>query len=570
MVIQSLKLYLKSLVRSFIALVLLIAFTSKLYAQADLIIYNAKIITMDHSHPEAQAFAVKNGMFLAVGTNDEMRVYSDDRTNWINANGKTVIPGIIDSHMHPDPTYAFDSIHHVLDLSPDSAETIEDLISLLKRKAEITPEGQWIRGTLYQDTKLGRHPDRFDLDMVSDRHPIMITHSSHHVFVVNSYALTMAGLLDTVDDPPGGAFDRTEDGRPNGILREPPALNLVLNGNIPFPEPDLEEELQAYMNTFQRFIEKGITSIADAALETDKFSVFYELVNRGMPVRIYHMYGIEKIESLSRLGIQTGFGNEQLKIGSIKVFHGNSLSGQTCWLSVPYEGRPDYYGIPPDRSQDELNELILSIHRANLQAAIHANGDREMEMVLDAIEYALNHYPKADHRHRIEHASVVTQAILERVKSLNVILAPHSYIYEHGDKMGAYGEWRWPWMHPNRKALDLGIIVAGNSDYPVSAADPMLRVQSLVTRTSAEGVVYGPNEILTPEEAIYTFTMGSAIAQFEEDIKGSITKGKFADFVVLSDDPASVDPFTIKDIDVLHTFINGVEVYRNDTVIIHE
>lgn len=539
------------------------------YSQSSLIIYNANVHTMDAENPHAEAFAVKNGTFLAVGSKEEIMEYSGDHTELVDAKGRTVIPGIIDSHMHPDPTFDFESPYHIVNLSPENVENMDKLLDILRLKAKNTPPGEWIRGALYQDSKLGKHPNRLDLDAVSDQHPIMLTHSSHHVFVVNTYALEKASLLKVVEDPPGGAFDRGDDGIPNGILREPPALNLVLQENIPFPEPVREEELQAYLNTFERFLEKGITSIADAALESRKFSVFNELVKRGMPIRIYHMFKAENIESLTKLGIQTGFGNDQLRIGSIKVFHGNSLSGQTCWLSEPYDGRPDYYGIPPDRSQNELNELILSIHRANFQVAVHANGDREIEMVLNAIQYALEMDPKSDHRHRIEHASVVNKPILKRVNELGITLAPHSYIYEHGDKMAAYGEQRWPWMHPNRKALDLGITVAGNSDYPVSAADPMMRIQSMVTRTSAEGVVYGPEETLTPHEAIYAFTMGSATAQFEEEIKGSITKGKFADFVMLTDDPNSTDPFKIKDISVVETYINGVKVFSNSSIIHH-
>lgn len=531
-------------------------------AQADLIIQNANIVTMDEGASRAEALAVKNGTFLIVSDNESVLRHRGDHTMVIDAEGKTVIPGIIDAHMHPDPTYAFESPFHMVDLSPNVAETIEDLQKILSRKAELTPKGEWIRGNLYQDTKLGRHPDRYDLDAISKDHPILLTHSSYHVFVSNSYALDKAGIDHQTADPPGGAFDRDKNGKPNGILREPPALNIVLDANIPFPEPDGEEEIQAYWNTFNRFIEKGITSVADAALESGKFPIYIELVDRGMPVRIYQMFRPDKIEHLSRLGIKTGFGDERLKIGSIKVFHGNSLSGQTCWLYEPYKGRPDYYGIPPDRSQKELNELVLTIHKADLQAAIHANGDREIDMVLTAIENALLIHPKKDHRHRIEHASVANERILRKAKELDVILAFHSYIYEHGDKMVGYGEHRWPWMHANGTALEYGIVVAGNSDYPVSAADPMLRIQSLVTRSSAEGNIYGGEQAITPDQALWTFTMGGAIAQFEEEIKGSISKGKLADFVVLSDDLNSVDPFEIKDIKVLHTFINGNEVFR--------
>ena len=191
----------------------------------------------------------------------------------------------------------------------------------------------------------------------------------------------------------------------------------------------------------------------------------------------------------------------------------------------------------------------------------HSNGDREIDMVLDAIERALQKLPRIDHRHRIEHCSVANQRILERVKKLGVVLALHSYIYEHGDKMEEYGPSRWTMMHPNRSAIEMGIVVAGNSDSGVSAAHPMLRIQSMVTRMTAEGKVYGPEQKVSVDEAIWIWTMGSAYASFEEDIKGSIEVGKLADFVILSQDPNLVHPETIKEIVVEKTYVGGKLAY---------
>ena len=198
----------------------------------------------------------------------------------------------------------------------------------------------------------------------------------------------------------------------------------------------------------------------------------------------------------------------------------------------------------------------------SFQAAVHSNGDREIDMVLEAIEKAVTRLSRDNHRHRIEHASVSNERILEHVKRLGVVLALHSYVYEHGDKMEAYGSKRIAMMHPNRTASEMGIPVAGNSDYGVSAADPLLRIQSMVTRTSAEGKVYGAQQRVTPEMAIRIWTLGSAYALFEEDIKGSIEVGKLADFVILSDDPTRARPTAIKDILVQRTVIGGEVVYE--------
>jgi predicted amidohydrolase YtcJ len=269
------------------------------------------------------------------------------------------------------------------------------------------------------------------------------------------------------------------------------------------------------------------------------------------------------LDDLIRIRARDGLGDEHLRLGAIKLFHGNSLSGRTCWLSEPYVDRPGDYGIPPARSQKDLDALILAIHKAGFQAAVHSNGDREIDMVLTAIERAQVSQPRSDARHRIEHASVATPPLLQRARRLGVVLALHSYIYEHGDKMEPYGAYRWGLMHPNRSALDLGIPVAGTSDWPVSAADPLLRIQDLVTRRSAEGKVYGPQQIIFPEEAITVWTLGSAYASFEEKVKGSIERGKLADFVVLSADPTRVASEAIRSIRVERTFIGGKCVFRN-------
>jgi hypothetical protein len=191
-------------------------------------------------------------------------------------------------------------------------------------------------------------------------------------------------------------------------------------------------------------------------------------------------------------------------------------------------------------------------------------------MLLEAFEKALTRLPRPDHRHRIEHASVASPDILEKVKELGLVLVLHSYVYEHGDKMEEFGADRWGMMHANRSALDMGIPVAGNSDYGVSAAIPLLRIQSMVTRTSAEGKVYGPEQKISPEEAIRVWTMGSAFSVFEEEVKGSIEAGKLADFVILSADPTAVPVDEIKDIVVDTTVVGGKVVYDGNSGSEHE
>ena len=532
---------------------------------ADLVVLNANVITIDTDSPRAEAFAVMNGRIIAVGSNSSIRAFIGKTTRVMDVQGKTVTPGFNDAHLHPGPIYPYESLHHAISLNPNTIGTMDELINALKAKAEITPKGQWVRGSRYQDTKLGRHPTRWDLDKASTEHPIRISHSSGHVSVVNSYALNTAKVTKETPDPPGGAFDRDENGEPNGILRER-ASGVVSAAGPKTPPPTREEQLEGILICYHNFLSDGITSIQDASASPDKIRLYQDALDAGATIRVSMMIRDRYLPDLKKLNIRNNFGDDRLKIGAIKSFQGNSLSGRTCWLYEPYvnraDGKTDYYGIQPGRPQEEFEKLIYEIHEAGFSPAIHSNGDRETDLVLDAFEKALQKLPKEDHRFRIEHCSVVNPSILKRIKDLGVVIVPHSYIYEHGDKHEEYGEKRWNWMHPNGSAVAMGIPVAGSSDYSVSAAIPLLRIQSMVTRTSAEGKVYGPKQRVTAEEAIRIWTLGSAYASFEEDIKGSIEVGKLADFVVLSADPTKVDPFTIKNIEVEKTIIGGKTVYE--------
>jgi predicted amidohydrolase YtcJ len=534
---------------------------------ADLVVTNANVVTVDDENPRAEAFAVKNDKFIAVGATSDIQKLVGKNTTVVHARGRTVTPGFIDAHLHPSPVYAAGSHLAKVDVSPAGVKTMDELISALREKARTTPKGQWVFGRRYQDTKLGRHPTRLDLDKASTEHPISISHSSGHVSVVNSLALKNAGITKDTPDPPGGAFDHDKDGQPNGICREG-AGSLARRGSAPPPVPTKEEKLEGYRLCFRDYLSKGITGIGDASTSGSAMPFYQELINRGVPtVRIYNMLGTRYLSRMKGLYILRGFGDEWLRLGAIKFFHGNSLSGRTCWLYEPYDminpktGRKDYYGIPPARSQEELDKLVYDIHEAGFQVTCHSNGDREIDMILDAIEKALQKLPRQDHRHRIEHCSVTNRKILQRVKKLGVVLALHSYVYEHGDKMEDYGPGRWPMMHPNRSATEMGIVVAGNSDSGVSAAHPLLRIQSMVTRKTAEGKIYGPEQKLSVKDAIRIWTMGSAYASFEENIKGSIEVGKLADFVILSRDPTDVPPDTIKDIEVEETYVGGRLAY---------
>lgn len=528
---------------------------------ADLVIRQANVLTVDAKQPKATAFAVRDGRFIAAGSDEMVKPFVGSNTKVLDLKGKTVVPGFIDAHIHPRPIYPEDSRWANVDCSPHSVRTIDELVAALKRKAERTPTGQWVNGSRYQETKLGRQPTRQDLDRASTNHPIIISHSSGHQSVCNSLALQLARVTRDTEDPPGGKFVRDDTGELTGLLQER-AAGVVRAAGPRTPDAPEAETIAAYRECYRQYVSRGITSVHVAGTSPAGTRLMEKARNAELPLRFYFMFREADINEAARRKTESESDQDDLRYGSIKLFHGNSLSAQTCWLSKPYTHRPDYFGVPPARSQEALNKLILSVHEAGLQACVHSNGDREIDMLVTAFEHALAQKPRADHRHRIEHGSVVTDDLLRRIKKLGLIVVPHAYIWEHGDKMENYGAWRWDWMHAARSMLDLGIPIAGHSDSPVSAADPLLRIQDMVTRKSAEDKVYGAKQRIPAGKALHAWTLGGAYAEFAEGRKGSIEPGKLADFVVLSADPTGVKPETIKDIVVESTFIGGKAVFN--------
>ena len=538
---------------------------------AELVLVNGNIITIAQKGHRAEAVAVTGGRLIAVGTNTAIRAYVGRQTKVIDLAGKTVVPGFNDAHLHPRPIFPFASLHAIINVGPDSVSTINELVALLQRKAQLTPADLPVQGIGYQDTKLGRHPTRQDLDRISRTHPVIIRHSSGHISAVNSYVMERAGLTANTPNPPGGAFDRDSAGVPNGVCREAAAGMVLRLAHLESaPAPTEAEMLEGYRLCFQNYLNNGITSITEAGSSFTKMALYEKLQAAGLPLRINLLLSANELPEAIRRGIKQGFGSDKLRISGIKVFHGNSLSGRTCWLNEPYDmlnpetGKRDYYGIPPERSQASLDSLFLKIHRSGLQIACHSNGDREIEMVLTALEAAQRAVPRTNSRHRIEHCSVTNMPLLERIRRDSVAVVLHSYIYEHGDKMLVFGAQRWGMMHPNRTVLEMGIMAAQHSDSPISAAIPLLRIQSLATRRSAEGILIGENQRIPAEDAIRLWTLGGAQTSFEETQKGTLEVGKVADLAVLSDDPTTADVNHLKDIRVLQTMIGGRLVLLNN------
>jgi predicted amidohydrolase YtcJ len=528
---------------------------------AEIVVRNANVLTVDAKDSRATAFAILNGKLLAVGSDADMSPHITEKTRVVDLKGQTVTPGFIDAHIHPSPLFEDDSLWASVELF--QTRTMDDLIAALKAKAAKTPKGSTVNGSRYRDTLLGRHPTRHDLDKVSTDHPVVVTHSSGHLKACNSYALNLAKIGKDTPNPPGGEFERDATGEFTGVIKES-AWSAISKALPESPQPPDAEVLEGYQRLFKDYFRKGITGIQVAGTTVRTAEKLARASTPAVPMRIYVMLREGEIEDAVRRK-DPDPKNDRVRYGAIKCFHGNSLSGQTCWLSTPYVHRKDYFGIPPARNQDRLDELVLKIHKAGLQACIHSNGDREIDMVLTAFERALAAHPRADHRHRIEHCSVVNDDLLKRIQKLRLVIAPHSYVLEHGQTMEVFGEARWDWMHADRAMIDLGIPVAGNSDAPVSPAEPLLRMQSMVTRRcETNGKIYGARLRTTPAQALMAWTRGSAFAEFSEAAHGSLEKGKRADFLILSADPTQVDPETIRKIAITTTVVGGKVVAGQD------
>jgi predicted amidohydrolase YtcJ len=525
----------------------------------DLIIHGARVLTMDPTRPEATAFAVAKGSLVAVGSDSEILALATDVTLRRDLGGRVVVPGFNDAHLH------------ALMLPRDSVplaevESIDELVERMREGDTTQSARAWIIGANYDDIALGRHPTRADLDRISVERPVLAMHASGHLFAVNSAALDAAVLLDEAEIPDGGVIYRDDTGVPTGLLAELSALSMLFNEAHPTPfASDFSSALETLDDFYRRALSQGITSFTDALVPTELALVYWwsDPESHGMRVNLLLSDDdLGVVQILSRLQALTALvgwqptDNAWLRARGVKINHGMSLSGRTARQYEPYAGRPDYYGLPPQRDQAALDALIFSVHAMGFQAAVHTNGDYEIDMVLDAIEAAVREDPRP-HRHRIEHGSIVNAAILARMKALEVVIAPHSYIYEKGPMIEPYGEALWDRMFANASTFEYGIPNAGNSDYPISGLSPMLRIQSLVTRTSRAGRIYGSEQRLSFEQALEVYTMGGAYASFEEELKGSISPGKVADFVVLAQDPRLVPLLEIKDIAIDETWVAG-------------
>jgi hypothetical protein len=521
---------------------------------------------MDAEATVAEAVVIKDGLISYVGNNCEAKLGIGPITQTIDLRGHAVLPGFIDTHNHLSIS-AVDSV--AVDCSPEKVQSIEEIIRKIASVAKINPHTAWVRGVNYDDARLTekRHPTRWDIDRVVLDRPVLLVHRGYHIAVINSVGMQMLGITDEAKPPVGGKYGRDpESGQLNGILFENAWFDLWEKKNSPL-NVDSRTFIEGVQKVCAQYIQAGITSVNDAWVAPSSFRGFQAALNQGLlPIRV-NMHIINTyLDQLEEVGLLRGFGNSRLKIMAVKVLLDGSVSGLTAALYEPYIGTKDR-GILL-MAKKKLEKLIERIHRLGFQVSVHANGDKAIDIVLDIFERVLKTYPRIDHRHRIEHCSLLSPQRIQRIKALGMVpVIFAAYPYYHGDKIyPAFGPKRVEWLMACRSLIDAGVTIAGHSDFPASPYSPLLAIHSLVNRKTEEGLPFSPNQAITIFEAIRMYTIDAAFASFDEKVKGSIEPGKFADLTILQENPLTIVKEQIKTIQVLMTIVNGQIVYKKDKI----
>ena len=522
----------------------------------DLVLYRGLVHTVAAGLPVATAVAIRDGRFVAVGGDRDVLALAGRRTRRVDLGGRRVLPGFNDAHAHP----WWGGIAQLRNVACDKP-SIEEILAALRERAAQTAPGGWVRGYLYDDAKTPRFLTRADLDAAVPDQPVIVEHRGGHSAYVNSIALAAVGATTTTPDPPGGRFERDARGELNGRVTDR-AYEAVL-AQIP-DDATREDHRRAVALASKLYASQGITSACEADAFPQSVQAFQDARDAGeLRFRAYCHIDARYLDRYIAAGIHTGFGDAMLRIGAIKQFADGSIAERTAWLAQPYLDIPDYSGLELG-TRESLYETSRKAWFAGFQLATHANGERAIDRMLGIYEQLQRELPRRDGRPRLEHCTVVTPALIARMRALGAIPVPFSgYVTFHGDVLHYYGAERTGRMFAHRALIDAGLRPPASSDWTASPATPMLWLYSETTRRDPTGHVWGAGQRITLAEAIRSATLDGAYASFEEHDKGSIESGKLADLVVLAEDPFGAPPERLREIKVERTLLGGQWVYES-------
>jgi predicted amidohydrolase YtcJ len=527
--------------------------------KADLVVINANVRTMDKAKPQVQAFAVLGNKIVAVGSNAEIKQLVGANTKIIDANGKLVLPGFNDAHVH-----FLDGGAGLSSVDLRDAKTPSEFVERIKNFAAKLPKGRWIQNGNWDHENWSPNdlPTAAMIDAVTPDNPVFINRLDGHMSLANSLALKLANVTKDTKDVEGGEIVREANGNPTGVLKDA-AMNYVYRV---IPEMPFEQRLEALEAATNYAASLGVTSVQDMSAGTD-VGVYQELLRQGkLKTRIYAVSTLSDWQRWQRTGVTHGLGSEMLRVGGLKGFADGSLGSTTAWFYEPYLDAPKSYGLASDEIPN-MFEKVSNADKNNLQVMIHAIGDRANDEILKIYERVEKENGAKDRRFRIEHAQHLNADLIKRFASAKVIasMQPYHAIDDGRWAFKRLDEKRLKGTYAFRSLLDAGANLAFGTDWFVAPLNPMFGIYAAATRRTLDGKNpngWLPEQKITVEEAVRAYTSGSAYAEFQENAKGTLTVGKLADFVILSDDIFTINPNEIRRVQVLKTIMDGRVVFE--------
>jgi predicted amidohydrolase YtcJ len=542
---------------------------------ADLVLMNGKLVTVDKAKPEAEAIAIRGDTIVAVGSNKDIKPYISEASKVIDLGGMLAIPGFIDSHAH------FTSVGQakmILDLM--HVRNWEEIVALVKEAAEKAQPGEWILGRGWHQEKWDKTPEpnvdglpyHHSLSQVSPENPVLLSHASGHSSFANAKAMELAGITKETPDPPGGEIVRDPEGNPIGVFREA-AQGLVSKARSQYLEKRPPEQIDAERRKVvelaaQECLSKGITTFHDASSSFKTIDLFKEFAEEGkLGIRLYVMIREDNEQLKDHLSEYRiiGLGNNHLTVRSIKQFIDGALGAHGAWLLEPYTDLPASIGLNTTPVEVIKETARIAIEN-NFQLCIHAIGDRGNREVLNIFEEAFKAHPdKKDLRWRIEHSQHLHPDDIPRFGQLGVIPSMQGihctsdgpWVFKRlGEKRAAEGAYVW------QKLMKTGAVICNGTDAPVEDVNPIPCFYATVTRKMKDGTVFYPDQRMSREEALRSYTINGAYAAFQEDILGSLTPGKLADITILSKNIMTVPENEILEAEVLYTIVGGEILYQ--------
>ncbi len=519
---------------------------------ADLVLHNGKIVAADDLFSIHEAVVVKDGKILAVGGSNLLDAYEAARV--VDLQGKMAMPGFNDTHIH-----VRGQARRAVDLT--RAKSLTEIFGAVTAKAQELGKGEWVTGYGWSEDQLEekRRPLRWDLDEAAPDNPVILTRAGGHSSVATRMALELAGVTPATPDPEGGVIEKDEKGELNGVIRERAGIVSRL-----VPETTPEELRESFAQALRNLLSLGITSIIQAGVPPESYAEWEQLYSHQgeeLP-RAAVQIRFRDPAAIASFGRKTGDGDERLRVGAVKITVDGGFTGPAAYTLEPYKGQGDYRG-KLNYTEEELRAIVKAGHEAGWQLGFHAIGDAAIVLTVDAFAEALDALPREDHRHFLNHFTVMPpEETMKKMAAYDILIAQQpnfTYTLEGRYAANLDGE-RLKRNNPVRTPMDHGIFVALGSD--ILPIGPMVGLYAAVTRKGMSGEVYGPEERITMEEAITGYTAKAAYLTREENVKGTLEPGKLADIIVLSDDLLTIDPEKILDVEVLMTIVNGRVVFE--------